>query len=112
MQLDLERVRDNAARATTEDLLDRVTVYRSGMEPEALDIIEAELRRRGVGSRAIERHAETYAEAVRDGAGVALKCVRCSRPAVWRGWRAHKLWGVLPVFLRRVALCAEHRDQW
>ena len=38
-----ERVRKNAREATTEDLLNRVTVYRGDMEPEALKIIEAEL---------------------------------------------------------------------
>ena len=37
-----ERVWQNAREASTEDLLDRVTVYRAGMEPEALEIIEEE----------------------------------------------------------------------
>jgi hypothetical protein len=109
MQLNLDRVRENAARATTEDLLDRVTVYRSGMEPEALDIIEAELHRRGIRPRDIDHHAESHRGALLDRAGVALKCVRCSQPAVWQGWVMHKLWGVLPLVPRYVALCAEHR---
>ena len=39
MELDLERVRANAQQASTEDLLDRATVFRDGMEPEALEII-------------------------------------------------------------------------
>ncbi len=111
MQFDLERVRDNVARATTEDLLDRATVYRAGMEPEALDVIEAELRRRGVGPGEIEMHAAASAWTPRDRNGVALKCLRCSRPAVWQGWRMHKLFGVLPLFPRHVALCAEHLNQ-
>ena len=31
-----------------------------------------------------------------------------SQSLVWRGWTMHKLWGLLPLFPRRVALCAEH----
>ena len=34
MRFDVERVRQNVQQATTEDLLDRLTVYREGMEPE------------------------------------------------------------------------------
>lgn len=51
MDWDADRVRANARQAPTEDLLERVTVYRSGMEPEAVEIIEAELRRRGICAR-------------------------------------------------------------
>ncbi len=46
---DLDAVEANVARAETEDLLDRATVYRNGMEPEALNLIDAELRARGIG---------------------------------------------------------------
>ncbi len=51
MDWDADRVRANARQASTEDLLERVTIYRSGMEPEAVEIIEAELRRRAGLSR-------------------------------------------------------------
>ena len=34
--LDLERVQANVRKADMEDLLDRATVYRNGMEPDAL----------------------------------------------------------------------------
>ena len=44
--LDLDRVRQNIRQATTEDLLDRMTVYRAGMEEEALELIADELRSR------------------------------------------------------------------
>ena len=43
MTIEHERIRDNVHKADTEDLLDRATVYRAGMEPEALEIIEEEL---------------------------------------------------------------------
>ena len=58
MLFDLERVRANVRQATTEDLLDRVTVYRAGMEESALAIIEAELRSRDISDEEIEAHAE------------------------------------------------------
>jgi hypothetical protein len=112
MRFDLERVRANARRADTDDLLDRVTVYREGMEVEALDIIEEELRQRGVTRDTIAEHDRKRRESVLlDAAGVALKCHKCRRPAVMAcvGW--HRLWGLVPVFRRRFAWCAEHAPE-
>ena len=48
MEFNLRRVAAFVRRAETEELLDRVTVYREGMEPAALDLMEGELDRRGV----------------------------------------------------------------
>ena len=53
---EMERVARNVQKATTEDLLNRVTAYRAGMEPEALVLIEQELRRRDVTDEQIEAH--------------------------------------------------------
>jgi hypothetical protein len=112
-----ERVRTNAQQATTEDLLDRITVYRSGMEPEAVFIIEDELRRRGVDDDTIEAHAaERGFKAILHADGTALKCSFCHRPAVAQGWGWHWLslpiWGkrrpVVPVFPRYLRYCSEH----
>ena len=105
MKFDIERVRDNAERATTEDLLDRATVYRSGMEPVALEVIEAELRSRGLTDGDIERHAAERAEVVRRDDGSTRPCDFCERPAVTSrsGW--HRLWGRVPVFPRTVYYC-------
>lgn len=110
MYMDLERVRANVRQAATEDLLDRATVYREGMEVEALDIIEQELRSRGISRDAIaeyerKRREETWFDAQ----GVALMCHRCRRPAVVETWGWHRLWGRLPLFPRRFAWCAEHK---
>src|SRR5262245_45583073 len=112
MQVDPARVLANVREATTEDLLDRVTVYRAGMEPEAVTMIEAELEDRGVGREEIEAHRQRSAEKViflPD--GIAAKCSvrRCYRPAVAEGWGMHRLWGLLPVFPRRFYYCEEHR---
>jgi hypothetical protein len=110
MKFDLDKVRANVRQATTEDLLDRATVYRDAEEPEALDVIEAELRGRGVRPADLAARAEAARGRVVEGpGGVARACERCHRPAVWQGWDWHRLWGVLPVFPRRKALCEQHR---
>src|SRR5262249_54896018 len=94
--------------ATTEDLLDRATIYREGMEPEALDMIERELRARGVGWDAIAEHERSRREkALPDSQGIALKCCKCRRPAVVEDWDWHRLWGLRPVFPRRLGWCEE-----
>jgi hypothetical protein len=109
MLFDVERVRANARQATTEDLLDRATAYAEGMEPEALDIIETELRRRGVTWADQKAHAERYQQQSRlPGGGLAPLCRRCARPAVVRAWGWHRLWGRVPVFPRPYYYCETH----
>jgi hypothetical protein len=109
MHLDLDKVRANVRAATTEDLLDRATVYRAGMEPEALDLIERELRERGIGLDAIVEHERKQSEeTLFDSEGIARKCYRCPNPAVGEGREWHRLWGLLPIFRRHVAWCARH----
>jgi hypothetical protein len=108
LQPELERLRSNVRAASTEDLLDRATVYRDGMEPDALAVIEDELRRRGVTAAQQVDHGAQCSNVLTDPQGLALRCERCSRPAVWRGWVWHRLWGLLPLFPRRVRLCEEH----
>ena len=81
-EAELEQVRDNARAATTEDLLDRVTAYRGGMEPQALRVIEEELATRGIDTAAILQHEGKVAAVLRDVNGVALTCSYCRRPAV------------------------------
>jgi hypothetical protein len=109
MKLNLDRVRENVRQATTEDLLDRATVYRQGMEPEALEIIDTELYRRGVGPVELAVHAELAGkQTLKTPEGWAMKCHECRRPAVVRVWDWHRLWGRLPIFPRRFHLCEEH----
>jgi hypothetical protein len=110
LPLDLDKVRQNAKRATTEDLLDRVTVYRDGMEPAAVDLMENELARRGLTPDEITEHDRTRREsAILLDDGTALRCSFCERPAVNRSWAWHRLWGYLPVFPRRFAYCEMHQ---
>ena len=102
-------VESNVREATTEDLLDRVTAYRRGMEREAIPIIEAELARHGVTGADIERHeAEECHNVVYRPEGFAYKCSFCRRPAVTRSWGWHWLWGLLPVLPCVVSYCERH----
>jgi hypothetical protein len=80
------------------------------MEPEALILIEEELHRRGVSPETIQEHAERVRQSALPGrGGVAAKCSLCDSPAVWRGWRWHRLWGLVPVFRRPMAFCERHK---
>jgi len=109
MGLDLERVQRNIRDAETSDLLDRITAYRPGMDPEAIALIEEELRRRGVTAEDLLTHAEHLKRtAIYLPNGTAARCCRCARPASVRedGW--HYLWGWLPVIPRAYYNCANH----
>jgi hypothetical protein len=108
MNVLLERIRANVRSATTEDLLDRVTVYRAGMEPEALEIIEEELRQRNITEVDIAAHREQRQGLVMAPEGWPLRCSRCQRPAVAEAQEWHRIWGLIPVFPRRVPYCPEH----
>lgn len=110
LPFDADKTLRNARLATTEDLLDRVTAFRDGMEPEAVEIIEMELRRRGVGPEQIEKTRQDRAgKVIRDRSGFAARCSFCSRPAVERRWGWQRLWGRLPIFPRLLNYCQQHQ---
>lgn len=109
MQFHPDKVLANARRAATEDLLDRVTVFRDGMEPEALEVIEAELARRGLGPEEIHRHGrELKHRVVKRADGLVARCSFCPRAAVESrtGW--HKLLRLVPLFRRTLYYCERH----
>jgi hypothetical protein len=109
IRLDLDRVRRNVAQATDEDLLDRATVYRAGMEPAALEIIDAELVERGYLPREIDAHARLRAERViMMPDGVAARCSFCFKPAIIEGWGWHRFWGRIPLWPRFFRYCDNH----
>ena len=104
-----ERVLANIRKADTDDLLDRITAYRAGMEPNAIDMVETELRRRNVTDDEIKnRQAWCEETCLFDERGCAKMCALCRRPAVREGWRWHKLLGRLPLFPRWMTLCQDH----
>jgi len=108
MEFDLEPVRANVRNATTEDLLDRVTVYRAGLEPAALPLILEELRSRGLTPDEIVTHEGVRGRVLYDETGTARKCHRCYKPAVVREWAWHRMFGWLPLFPRLYYLCEDH----
>jgi len=112
--MDLNRIREDARRASTESLLDRVTVYRGEVEVPALGILEAELRSRGVGLTEVDAHAAARERAglSRHPDGTVIRCHYCFRPATVRRWQWFRLWGwFLPLFPRPFHLCAEHAER-
>lgn len=106
---DIERVRANVQKASTEDLLDRVTAYRSALEPAAVEAILEELRRRGITAEAIVQHDVARRQTIADANGHARMCTFCAKPAVVSGWGWHRLFGKVPVFPRLFYWCDEHR---
>jgi hypothetical protein len=109
MKFEVDKIRVNVRQSSTEDLMDRATVFRQGMEEQAIALIEAELHERGVAPEAIAAHGRAKGEACLWGAdGIALQCSFCRNPAVAQKWGWQRLWGVLPVFPRRFRYCSEH----
>jgi hypothetical protein len=107
MELNLERVRENARKSSSEDLMDRLTAYRAGMEDAAIEIIESELANRGIDQIEIQRHGKTRNGSIMRGE-VARRCSFCDRPAVKKGWGWHWVFGLVPTFPRRYLYCEIH----
>lgn len=109
MKFDPQKVLRKAGQTDTQALLDRVTVLREGMEPEAVDIFVAELARRGIGPEEIDRHdRELKHRVVRREDGLVGQCTVCSRAATDSRLDWHRLWGLLPLFKRRFYYCDRH----
>ena len=109
MDFDLGRVRENVQKATTEDLLDRATVYRTALEPAALPVVLEELRARGVTPEAVVAHEAARQGVVPAPDGAARKCSHCTRPAVTREWGWHYYFGRFPFYPRLFYRCELHR---
>ena len=109
LAIDRQRLLVNIRQATTEDLLNRITVYREEMELGALAIIDRELHDRGVTPEQIEAHGQRMErEVIRLADGLPAKCSFCSQPAVAQGRGWLKLLRVIPIFPRRAYYCREH----
>jgi hypothetical protein len=109
MQFNLKRVAEYIRKADSEDLLDRVTIYRDGMEPAALDLMEMELDRRGVTRDDIAEHDRTRrASALLRPDGTPVRCRFCDRPAIAKRWGWHRLFGRVPIFPMVFPRCELH----
>ena len=112
MKWDEQKVLANIQAASDDDLLDRVTAFRVGMEAEAIDLIEQELHRRGISAVQIQEWREAcQRECLFDAHGIARVCAFCRKPAVAEGWRWHKILGKLPVFPRWMCYCEAHQEK-
>src|SRR6516164_2713100 len=108
-KLDLDRVRANVAKATTADLLERATVYRDGMEPAALDLIETELRRRCVSYQKQAEFGDAHEKVVlRASDDSPVRCWLCPHAAVEWHWGWRRLFGIVPLFPMRFPYCERH----
>jgi hypothetical protein len=109
MEWDDQKLKVNISRADNDDLLDRITAFRVGMEADAIDLIEQELHRRGVTTAQIAEHREACErECVFDIDGSAKMCSFCRKPAVREGWGWFKLFWLVPLIPRRVRYCKKH----
>jgi len=111
--MDIERVREETQKASTESLLDIVTVYRTEMENIATEVAESELSARGVRSAQIATHATMRQNEgfLRHSDGTVIRCNFCSRPAIEHQWEWQRLWGwFLPLFPRQFHLCHAHTE--
>lgn len=96
-------------RAENEELLDRVTVLRDELEPEARSRIESELTNRGVSPTEVASHgAAREAECLRRADGSVRRCWRCPALATELVRRWWKLYGVIPVVPVSRPVCREH----
>ncbi len=109
MEWDLQKLLVNIRKADTDELLDRITAYRLGLEPDAIDMVEQELHRRGVAAARIAEHWELCRrDCIFHADGTAKMCSFCRKPAVREGWGWHKIFGKLPVFPRPLCCCQVH----
>jgi hypothetical protein len=100
MQLDLEKVRIYAKKADNRALLDRVTVFRQGMEPAAIEIIKIELLERAYKDLGI-----------RGPEGLPRLCKKCALPAISREWGWLKVFGFIPLLPWQHLYCEEHKTR-
>jgi hypothetical protein len=104
----LIRIRD----AQTEDLMAEATIYRPGMEADALREIDAELRDRGVtAAELLDYVSERQPNLLIDENGLPWQCSLCKQPAESEGWGWHYLWGKVPIFKRWFRWCRTHAPQ-
>ena len=112
MQLDLEKVRIYAKNADNRALLDRVTVFKQGMETAAIEIIKKELLQRGISQSDINQHENTYKDLVILGPeGLPRLCKKCALPAISREWGWLKVFGILPILPWQNLFCEDHKTK-
>jgi hypothetical protein len=108
MDAEFHKVLLNIRSAATDDLLNRVTVERAGMQPDAIVWMEEELRSRGITPAQVFEYERQFEGCLRNEDGSWVICDFCRRPAALRCWGWYRLWRRLPIFPRVVCYCREH----
>lgn len=112
MEWDLQKVVANICQADTDDLIDRITAYRAGLESEAIEMIENELQRRSVSEAEIQVYRQQcQTECLFHTDGTAKMCSFCRKPAVTEKWGWHRLLDKIPLLPRRMRYCKEHQTR-
>jgi len=94
---------------STLELLDRVTVLQSQMDPDAVELMHAELAGRGIGPDEIGAHLRDMRMVViRNETGEIGTCSLCGRAAVSSREEWHRWLGLVPLLKRRRYYCPEH----
>jgi len=109
IKVNLDKIRDNIKNADDDDLLDRITFYRAGLEPEAQLMIEVELTKRGFKDEDIEAWAPKPEDPyvwLPDGS--VAPCSFCRRPALRDAWAWYRLLGKIPIFPKLYRYCGDH----
>jgi hypothetical protein len=109
MEISPAKLLAHVAQMDQEELLDRVTVFREVMRPDAVEVMEAELARRGIGPDEIHQHHRQIKHRVlRDSHGIPAQCSWCERAAVEKREDFHKFWRLIPVAKRIWYYCDRH----
>jgi hypothetical protein len=94
---------------STAELLDRVTVLQPQMEPDAIEMMHAELAGRGIGPDEIGAHLrDMRLLVINNEKGQVASCSRCGRAAVSSHDDWHRLWKLVPLFKRTYYYCQDH----
>jgi hypothetical protein len=110
LQVDFGSLQKNVASAETDDLLDRVTVYRDELIPEAISLILEELVHRGIRPTDVESYRLRLGPVLRRDDGTVRVCSFCRKPATASGWGWHYLFKMIPVFPRYLWYCHTHLE--
>jgi hypothetical protein len=109
MNVPEEKILKFARQAETPVLLDRVTVLRAEMEPDAVEIFLAELARRGIGPEDIRDHEREWKHKVlKLPGGLPATCSWCGRAATVQRQAWHKFLRLIPIYKRTQYYCDEH----
>ena len=105
-----EQVRKFAALAETNDLIERVTIQRDDLDPEALTIIMQELLSRNISAETVSEYEKSRDKFLYDSQGKPRLCNICGRPAISsiKSWL--KFLRIVPIMPITEYCCEAHTE--